>query len=156
MTNLLARSRRSCFDVSSWKAFAGLPRLQTLFPILCSQICWISDQKIRSLWLHVAQAELVSIASKYSSVIPTLKVYFISSNKLLFRCTLGPLPNSLAICPVLHNIDGYGFTHWTPWTPEGFSPQKSVEFAVRNTPKVFERRKETEIEHFACQDKFSS
>ena len=34
--------------------------------------------------------------------------------------------------------------------------KKSIEFAVRNTPNVFERQKETESEHFACQDDFSS
>ena len=34
--------------------------------------------------------------------------------------------------------------------------KKSVEFAVRNTPHVFDPRKETESEHFACQDNFSS
>ena len=49
-------------------------------------------------------SQLVSIASKYSSVILTLKVYFISPHKLLFGCIFGPLLNSLAICPVLRNI----------------------------------------------------
>ena len=34
--------------------------------------------------------------------------------------------------------------------------KKSVEFAVRKTANVFERQKETESEHFACQDNFSS
>ena len=45
--NLCARSRRSCFDVAILKVFARLPILQTLFPVLRFQICWISDQKIR-------------------------------------------------------------------------------------------------------------
>jgi len=60
-------------------------------------------------------SRLVSKASKYSSVILTLKVYFISPHKLLFGCIFGPRLNSLAICPVLRNIDGYAFTHSTPW-----------------------------------------
>ena len=58
--------------------------------------------------LHVAQAELVSIASKYNSVILTLKVYF--PTQTLF----GPRLYSLAVCPVLRNIDGYAFTYSTP------------------------------------------
>ena len=41
-------------------------------------------------------SRLVSIASKYSSVILTLKVYFISLHKVLAGCTCGPRLNSLA------------------------------------------------------------
>ena len=45
-------------------------------------------------------SRLVSIASKYSSVILTLKVYFIFLHKLLFGCIFGPRLHSLAVCPV--------------------------------------------------------
>ena len=60
-------------------------------------------------------SQLISIASKYSSVILTLKVYFISPHKLLFGCIFRPRLNSLSICPVLRNIDGFAFTHSMPW-----------------------------------------
>ena len=40
-------------------------------------------------------------ASKHSSVILTLKVYFISPHKLLLGFIFRPLLNSQAVCPVL-------------------------------------------------------
>ena len=87
-------------------------------PNCTRKIIWLFinniQEKVNSLWMHVAQAELVSIASMCSSVIPTLKMYFISPHKLLFGCIFGPRLNSLAVCPVLRNIDGYAFSHSTP------------------------------------------
>jgi len=35
--------------------------------------------------------------------------------RVLFGYIFGPRLNSLAMCPVLRNIDGYAFTHSTPW-----------------------------------------
>ena len=70
-----------------------------------------SSSKIESF----SGSRLLSIDSKYSSVILPLKVYFISPHKLLFGCIFGPRLNSQAICPVLRNIDGYAFTHSMPW-----------------------------------------
>jgi len=48
-------------------------------------------------------------------VILTLKVHFLSPHKFLFGCIFGSRLNSLAIRPVLRNIDGYAFTHSKPW-----------------------------------------
>ena len=91
--------------------------------VLCfEKINWVTNRVYHENRPHSSSkfesflgSQLVSKASKYSSVILTLKVYFISPHKLLFGCIFGPRLNSLAICPVLRNIDGYAFTHSTPW-----------------------------------------
>ena len=65
---------------------------------------------------------------KVSSVILTLKVYFISPNKLIFGCIFRPRLNLLAICPVLSNIDGYAQDLVEKAFPEGLSFQKRMNF----------------------------
>jgi len=41
------------------------------------------------------------------------KIIRVKASRPLVLCIFGPRLNSLAICPVLRNIDGYAFTHST-------------------------------------------
>ena len=80
-------------------------------------------------------SRLVSLASKYSSVILTLKVYFISPYKLLFGCIFEPRLNSYAqYCAIQmvtlsliqrHDVVAKAF-------PEGLSPKKAFDSTVEH------------------------
>ena len=104
--------------------------------VLCfEQINWVTNGLYHENTPHSSSkfesfsgSRLVSIASKYSSVILTLKVYFISPHKLLFGCIFGPRLHSLAICPVMRNIDDYAHDLVEKGFPEGFSLQKRMNF----------------------------